>query len=125
MGRTHSNAYRKVGNFFDLPYEPVLKTICGLEENEAKAFADRWGYESFETDWRKLIDDKNIDVVDICVPNNYHTEIAIAAAQAGKMIICEKPLAQDRRRGRGDGRGRREGRRAEHWCRSTTAGCRP
>jgi predicted dehydrogenase len=94
MGRTHSNAYRKVRNFFDVPYEPVLKTICGLEEKEAKAFADRWGYESYVTDWRKVIGDKKIDVVDICVPNNYHAEIAIAAAQAGKMIICEKPLAR-------------------------------
>ncbi len=94
MGRTHSNAYRKAPNFFDLPYKPVLKTICGLEEKEAKAFADRWGYESYVTDWRKVIDDKSIDVVDICVPNNYHAEIAIAAAQAGKMIICEKPLAR-------------------------------
>ncbi len=77
-----------------MPYKPVLKTICGLEEKEAKAFADRWGFESYVTDWRKVIDDKSIDVVDICVPNNYHAEIAIAAAQAGKMIICEKPLAR-------------------------------
>jgi len=94
MGRTHSNAYRKVRNFFEVPYEPVLQTICGLEEKEAKAFADRWGYRSHTTDWRKVIDDKKIDIVDICVPNNYHAEIAIAAAQAGKMIICEKPLAR-------------------------------
>jgi predicted dehydrogenase len=94
MGRTHSNAYRRVTNFFDVPYHPVLKTICGLEEKEAKAFADRWGFESYVTDWRKVIDDKSIDIVDICVPNNYHAEIAIAAAQAGKMIICEKPLAR-------------------------------
>ena len=94
MGRTHSNAYRKVSNFFDVAYQPVLKTICGLEEKEAKAFAGRWGYQSHTTDWRKVIDDKTIDIVDICVPNNFHAEIAIAAAQAGKMIICEKPLAR-------------------------------
>jgi len=94
MGRTHSNAYRRVRNFFDVPYEPVLKTICGLEDKEAKAFADRWGFQSHTTDWHKVIDDKSINVVDICVPNNYHAEIAIAAAQAGKMIICEKPLAR-------------------------------
>jgi predicted dehydrogenase len=99
MGRTHSNAYRKVRNFFDVPYEPVLKTICGLEEKEAKAFADQWGYQSYTTDWRKVIDDKSIDVVDICVPNNYHAEIAIAAAKAGKMIICEKPLALNGKEG--------------------------
>jgi predicted dehydrogenase len=94
MGRTHSHAYRNVRNLFDVPYEPVLKTICGLEEKEAKAFADRWGYESYTTDWRKVMDDKKIDIVDICVPNNYHAELAIAAAQAGKMMICEKPLAR-------------------------------
>ncbi|NLZ03594.1 MAG: Gfo/Idh/MocA family oxidoreductase [Phycisphaerae bacterium] len=93
MGRTHSNAYRKVANFFDVPYKPVLKTICGLEEKEAKAFADRWGFETYTTDWHEVIDDKSIDVVDICVPNNYHAEIAIAAAKAGKAICCEKPLA--------------------------------
>jgi predicted dehydrogenase len=94
MGRTHSNAYRRVSNFFDVPYKPVLKTICGLEEKEAKAFADQWGFESYVTDWRKVMDDKSIDIVDICVPNNYHAELAMAAAQAGKMIICEKPLAR-------------------------------
>jgi predicted dehydrogenase len=94
MGRTHSNAYRKVTNFFDVPYNPVLQVICGLDDKEAKAFADRWGFQSHTTDWRKVIDDKKIDIVDICVPNNYHAEIAIAAAQAGKMIICEKPLAR-------------------------------
>ncbi len=93
MGRTHSNAYRRVSNFFDVPYKPVLKTICGLEDDKAKAFADQWGFESYATDWRKVMDDKSIDIVDICVPNNYHAELAIAAAEAGKMIICEKPLA--------------------------------
>ena len=95
MGRTHSNAYRKVSNFFDVPYKPVLKVACGLDEAEAKAFADQWGYESYCTDWRQVIADDTIDVVDICVPNNMHAEIAIAAAQAGKAICCEKPLALD------------------------------
>jgi len=93
MARTHSNAYRRVGNFFDLEYTPVLKTVCGLVEAEAQAFAERWGYESAETDWRKVVADPAIDIIEICVPNNYHAEIAIAAAQAGKMIVCEKPLA--------------------------------
>jgi predicted dehydrogenase len=93
MGRTHSNAYRKVSNFFDIPYKPVLKTVCGLDEAEARAFAAQWGYESYTTDWRKIIADHTIDIVDICVPNNMHAEIAIAAAQAGKAICCEKPLA--------------------------------
>ncbi len=93
MGRTHSNAYSQVKHFFDVPCEPVLKMICGLEENEAKAFADRWDYQSHTTDWKKVIENDDIDIVDICVPNNVHAEIAIAAAKAGKAIISEKPLA--------------------------------
>ena len=94
MGRTHSNAYRQVSQFFDLKYRPVLKTVCGRSEENARAFAENWGYESFETDWRKLIDRKDIDAIDICTPNDTHAEIAIAAAEAGKMVLCEKPLAR-------------------------------
>ena len=95
MGRTHSNAFRRVGNFFQNEHEPVLKAIAGRNEANVKAFADQWGYESIETDWRKLIERKDIDVVDICTPNDSHMEIAIAAAQAGKMVMCEKPLARN------------------------------
>ena len=95
MGRTHSNAYRKVGNFFDLKYQPVLKAVCARNEQNAKAFADQWGYESVETDWRKLVERDDIDVIDICTPNNTHAKIAIAAAKAGKMILCEKPLSMN------------------------------
>jgi predicted dehydrogenase len=95
MGRAHSNGYRRVSNFFDLAYTPVLKAACARDAAKAKAFADQWGYESIETDWRKLLERKDIDAVDICTPNNLHKEIAIAAAKAGKMILCEKPLAMD------------------------------
>jgi predicted dehydrogenase len=95
MGRAHSNGYRKVSNFFDLPYHPVLKAVCARDEAKAREFANRWGYESVETDWRKLIERKDIDAVDICVPNNLHKEISIAAAKAGKMVLCEKPLSMD------------------------------
>ena len=95
MGRAHSNAYRKVNNFFDLPYRPVLKAACARDKDKIKAFADKWGYESIETDWRKLLERKDIDAVDICVPNNLHCEMALAAAAAGKMILCEKPLAMN------------------------------
>ncbi len=95
MGRTHSNAYRKVGNFFDLEYQPVLKAICDFQEDKAKAFAAKWGYESVETDWKKLVAREDLDLIDICLPNNVHAEVAIAAAKAGKMIICEKPLARN------------------------------
>jgi len=99
MGRTHSNASRKVNNFFDLEYQPVLKAVCDLDEARAKAFAAKWGYESYETDWRKLIARKDIDLVDITLPNNMHREVAIAAAKAGKMILCEKPLARNGQEG--------------------------
>jgi predicted dehydrogenase len=95
MGRAHSNGYRKVNNFFDLPYHPVLKAVCARDEAKAREFANRWGYETVETDWRKLIERKDIDAVDICVPNNLHKEISIAAAKAGKMVLCEKPLSMD------------------------------
>jgi predicted dehydrogenase len=99
MGRTHSNASRKVNNFFDLEYRPVLKAVCDVDEARAKAFAAKWGYESYETDWRKLVARKDIDLVDITLPNNMHREVAIAAAKADKMILCEKPLARDGKEG--------------------------
>ncbi|NLX21850.1 MAG: Gfo/Idh/MocA family oxidoreductase [Phycisphaerae bacterium] len=95
MGRTHSNAYRKVYSFFKPELKPALKAICDVSADKAKAFADTWGYESVETDWKKLLARKDIDIVDICTPNNTHREIAMAAAAAGKMIICEKPLAMN------------------------------
>ena len=94
MGRTHTNGYKRVNDFFpDLTHRPVLKAVCGRSEERVRAFADQWQYESTETDWRKLIERDDIDAVDICTPNNTHAEIAIAAAQAGKTILCEKPLA--------------------------------
>lgn len=95
MGRAHSNAHRKVWNFFDLEYRPVLKAICGSNEERTKAHAAKWGFESVETDWKKLIARKDIDLIDICLPNDLHAEVAIAAAKAGKMILCEKPLARN------------------------------
>jgi predicted dehydrogenase len=95
MGRTHSNGYKRVNDFFNVPYRPVLKAVCGRSAENAKAFADQWGYESYETDWRTLVSRKDIDAVDICTPNNTHAEIAIAAAELGKMVLCEKPLSMD------------------------------
>jgi predicted dehydrogenase len=95
MGRTHSNAYRRVPNFFQTEYTPVLQAVCARDGEKVKAFADQWGYASTETDWRKLVERKDIDAVDICTPNNLHKEIAIAAAANGKMILCEKPLAMN------------------------------
>jgi predicted dehydrogenase len=95
MGRTHSNAYRKVNNFFDVPYEPVLQTICARNEGRAREFAAKWGYASAETDWRKVVESPDIDLIDIASPNDTHAEIAIAAAKAGKMVMCEKPLGRN------------------------------
>src|SRR5579871_5037760 len=95
MGRTHSNAFSKVTNFFDLPYQPVLKTICARNTDRARDFAAKWGYESYETDWRKLVSSPDIDLIDIASPNDTHSEIAIAAARAGKMVMCEKPLGRN------------------------------
>ena len=95
MGRTHSNAFGKVSNFFDLPFQPVLKTICARNAERANAFAAKWGYESASTDWRQLVDSKDIDLIDIASPNDTHAEIAIAAAKAGKMVMCEKPLGRN------------------------------
>jgi predicted dehydrogenase len=100
MGRTHSNAFLQAGRFFDLPYKPVLKAVCARNESRVKSFADNWGYESAETDWRKLIDRKDIDLIDIASPNDTHAEIAVAAAQAGKMVMCEKPLGRNAAEGK-------------------------
>ena len=95
MGRTHSNAHRQVGQFFDLPYRTHLKTICGKGDDELIQFEKKWGFDQHTSEWQDVINDPEIDLIDICVPNDLHAPIAIAAAQAGKMIICEKPLARD------------------------------
>ncbi|MCE6992232.1 Gfo/Idh/MocA family protein [Dyadobacter sp. CY323] len=95
MGRTHSNGYKRIGDFFpELEYTPVLQAVCSRNEEKVKAFAEQWGYASYETDWKKIIERDDIDAVDICTPNDMHMEIALAAAAAGKMILCEKPLAR-------------------------------
>lgn len=100
MGKTHSNAFLQAPRFFDTPYEPVLKAVCARSAEKARGFADTWGYESVETDWRKLIERKDIDIIDIASPNNTHAEIAIAAAEAGKWVMCEKPLARTAEEGK-------------------------
>ena len=93
MGRTHSNAFRKAPNFFDLEHEPVLAAVCARNRTRARKFAKQWGWESVVTDWRKLVERDDIDVIDIASPNDTHHDIAIAAAEAGKAILCEKPLS--------------------------------
>ncbi len=95
MGKAHSNAYSQVRHFFDGEYQPVLKAVYAREEDKAKLeeFSKRWGFDSMETDWKKLIARDDIDLVDVCSPNFLHHDMVIAAAEAGKMIVCEKPLA--------------------------------
>ena len=99
MGRAHSNAFNRVANFFDQPIVPRLVAVCSRNAEQTQKFADTWGYESIETDWRALVARDDIDVVDICVPNHLHCEIATAVAAAGKMVLCEKPLAMDTQQG--------------------------
>jgi len=94
MGKTHSNAFLQAPRFFDLPYQPVLKAVVARNAGRVHAFAGTWGYESAETDWRAVVERKDIDLVDIASPNDTHAEIAIAAARAGKMVTCEKPLGR-------------------------------
>src|SRR5205823_1106255 len=95
MGRAHSNAYRQVNRFFDLDTEPVLKAACGRNGQAIGEFAQRWGWEHTETDWRRLVERPDVDVIDIASPNSSHYEIALAAAAAGKAVLCEKPLAMN------------------------------
>ena len=94
MGRTHSNAFLQTPRFFDVPFEPVLKAVCARNPERVKAFAANWGYQSTATDWRELVARKDIDLIDIASPNDTHAEIAVAAARAGKMVMCEKPLGR-------------------------------
>jgi predicted dehydrogenase len=95
MGRAHSNAFRQAERFFDLPFTPVLKAICARNQNRAQAFAAKWGYEHIENDWKALVERTDIDLIDIATPNDTHHDIAIAAARAGKMVMCEKPLGRN------------------------------
>jgi predicted dehydrogenase len=95
MGRTHSNAYKRLNDFFPVEHRPVLKAICGRNADKAEAFAKNWGYERVETDWRNLVRANDIDLIDIGTPNDTHFEIAIEAARHGKMVLCEKPLAMN------------------------------
>jgi len=96
MGRAHSNAWRQVAHFFpDAAAEPVLKVVVGRTEAKLKEARDRLGFAEAATSWQEVISRKDIDIVDICTPGDSHAQIAIAAAEAGKAILCEKPLAND------------------------------
>jgi predicted dehydrogenase len=93
MGKAHSNAFRKAGMFFDLPADICMRALCGRDGDWVKEAAAKLCWESYETDWKKLIARDDIDAIDITAPSNAHKEIAIAAAEGGKHIFCEKPLA--------------------------------
>src|SRR5688572_12530787 len=93
MGAAHSQAWRNAHRFFDLPLTPRMAALCGRDQKRLRAAADQLGWESTETDWRALIDRDDVDLVDVCTPGDTHAEIAIAALEAGKHVLCEKPLA--------------------------------
>ncbi len=93
MGAAHSHAWRTAPRFFDLPLAPRMAAVAGRDPDRVAAAATRLGWESSETDWRRLIERDDIDLIDICVPGDLHAEIAIAALEAGKHVLCEKPLA--------------------------------
>jgi predicted dehydrogenase len=93
MGAAHSHAWRTAPRFFDLPLQPELRALCGRDPARVAEAADRMGWASTETDWSRLVARSDIDLVDICAPGNLHAEIAVAALEAGKHVLCEKPLA--------------------------------
>ncbi len=95
MGRAHSNGWLQAPRFFDLKAQPVLKVACGRDEDATSAFADNWGWQETESDWQNLISREDIDIIDIATPTHLHHDMAIAAAQNGKHIFCEKPFALD------------------------------
>ncbi len=95
MGRAHSNGWMKAPLFFDMPVKPVRKVACGSHREPLQAFADRWGWEQIETDWKKMVRRQDVDVVDISAPQYLHHPIAMEALRAGKHVFCEKPLAMN------------------------------
>jgi predicted dehydrogenase len=95
MGKTHSNAYYKVHRFFKVDAEPEMRVLCALPEAAVKAFAQQWGWEEWSTNYKEVVKREDLDLIDVNTPNNLHAEVSIAALEAGKNVICEKPLAMD------------------------------
>ncbi len=97
MGKAHSNGWIKAPLFFDLNIKPVLKIACGRDQSAVRSFADQWGWEEIESDWKKVVERPDIDIIDISLPQHLHYEVALAAAKNGKHIFCEKPMAFSRK----------------------------
>ena len=95
MGRAHSNAFMDVSHFFDLPVTPVLRAACGRNAAELETFARRFDWQTTETSWERMVARDDVDLVDICTSNVTHMPIAVAAAKAGKHVLCEKPIAMN------------------------------
>ncbi len=93
MGRAHSNAYRQVGRYFDLPVQPVMKTIAGRNAATLCGFSEAQGWQGCTTRWQDIAEDESIALVDVATPNDVHREMSIAMLEAGKHVACEKPLA--------------------------------
>ena len=93
MGKAHSNAWTSVSKFFNVGITPVLKVACGLDEKGTSDFAKRWGWEELVADWKKVVERKDVDIIDVCTPTYLHKDIVVAAARNGKQIFCEKPVA--------------------------------
>src|SRR3954453_20229372 len=95
MGAAHSQAWRNAHRIFDLPAQPAMNVLCGRSESAVEAAAAKLGWGSWTTDWREVLERDDVQVVDICTPGDSHAEIAVAALEAGKHDLCEKPLAND------------------------------
>lgn len=93
MGAAHSQAWRNAHRFFDLPVRPAMNVVCGRTESATREAAERLGWAAWSTDWRDVLERDDVQVVDICTPGDTHAEIALAALEAGKHVLCEKPLA--------------------------------
>jgi len=93
MGRAHSNAYMKVGKFFPVDLQPVMHTVVGRNRADLEVFKDQWGWQNASVDWRKAVANPDIDLVDVGTPNNQHKDMTLASLEAGKHVLCEKPLA--------------------------------
>ena len=125
MGKAHSNAWRQAPYFFPLKAKLEMHTICGRNPAGVQAARAQLGWQFAATDWRELVESPLIDIVDITTPNDSHAEIAIAAARAGKHVLCEKPLALERQSRPKPCWRRSKKRRSSTWSATTTAACRP